>query len=1122
MADLFRTTADQEFNSFQDPLNPFNTTQGNWSIDPTYLTPSYAAPYRQQYQGYQGAPLPTDNVGFFEGFRNVYTPWGVDRPYGDSVTQEDPYFSSLTTRPADAMAWAGQRVIIPALAFYAGMKASEMAVKSNSQAYSSVMKAARMIGGMSASVAAAKSAKMGVGARIGSSVFQGATSGFLKGIGAPTTGTAGSIASKIVGGAGLIGAGVGSIATPFLVGEAGIRTLNATVFDPYSATRRTDRMLRSDFANVMAGSGLDGNTIDGFGMSRSFSARLSNKLTHHSIGDMMLNTDDMGQLADYAARSGMLDDAQLSQIEGRMKTITKQVKVMMRVANEPDFKAAMEMLAELKTAGAGENIAGRVMHRIGSAAAVAGVSAQQVMNTVGAQGQFLYQANNLTPYLGQIHAANTYGAFSSAYRMGLISDSTMAQFGGREGITQLAMTAQVNAAQTPYNQIMLMNQYMHGGQSGSVVGNLSQMGVNAAQDPIAAAGALQMYGRDMASRQLMEKGSSAMLDQISQIADTIPGMKNEDGTVDVEKAYVLMTKQMGLNDMEARAALKELYVAGQEGALSQSRAATAGKTQKDVLKALEQEGLGYGPLTGLVRGTRRAWKNAKQDVSDVTNSVTEGLGYAADSIQRKYYHGKYGRVIDEGVLPTFEEFSGLSTGEVYQAQSKSPALQRLNRLARGGNEEARKALLPTTPREERVAAISRLARGGELGISESSVSSVSKELFDKGSAAVPEGDFTSKVYELEGNYSANDQLDWAVSAIPGVKIMKGYFNTGRSLLGFGKPEEPDKINLLKADSVLKQLSTLAKSGDKEAMIAVNPNLSEEERTKAMDSLNVKRKLGTDQPLSSKELTSMNRHLINAKATEVGVTGDRKKLDDVEKGLRETLGKDLGVVHGVEAVEAARRVAVNPEDEESAKLLRKLYGEDMSKTDLWEKASEITKASAKNEVAHLTGIMANQSADQIMAESSKKNAKKVAEIKAKHLSPEEEKRQIEALAFLSRAKDTNINPSAGIDKKLYSDDLTAQNVSDLTEAYREVGAKSLQDTRLADQKVINFDTKYSMMASTQLEKAVSQFGEFVNKLDEVARKFEKAAGPGSAIPGLQGVEGRGFFGFFNGKGGSTGE
>lgn len=1006
---LFQTTANTGFNSFQDPLNPFNTTRGSWGIDPTYLTPSYAAPYRPQYQGPQGAPPPNYDVGFGTSLYNAFTPFGDTRMYGDSVQQDDPYYSSLAYRPIDSGAWALQRGIVPALAFAAGMKASSIKVASNSAAYSATMQSWRLATGMAPSMAAAASAKMGLGARIGSSIGQGLARGVTGGLGMAGVNVGARAAGAFAGASGLIGAAAGSLATPLIIGQGMASAAEAALFDPYSATRLGEQSLRANFSNIMAGTGANGNTITGFGMSRQFASGLSSRLTRSSIKDMTFDTYGMNDLTDLAARSGQLDDVQLEQLEGRMKKLAKQVKVMMRVANEPDFRAAMEMMAELKIAGVNADSAGRVLQNIGGSSAIAGISVQKMMNTVGAQGQYIYQANNLTPYLGQTHAASTYGAFSSAYRMGLVSDATMAKFGGREGITQLAVTGQVNAAQTPYNQIMLMNQTFNGGARGNVVGNVAHFGQMAARDPLAAAGAMGLYDSEMMSKQLMEKGPGAILDQISQVSGVIPGMRNSNGSVDVEKAFILLTRQMGLPEMEAKAILKELYVYGKQGARDQMAAALDGNRKRDVIKFLEQEGYSTGALNRLIVPARTAWKDFKAGGARLVGGILQGAGGAGDSLQDIITNARYGSLTEGVEAKTLGEFTG----------------------------------------------------GSGVG---------------------------SKTYEL--THSGSDLA----------KTIGGYALP--TLIPQGIYKMVTGEDLIKTDSgSVDAINRLVHTGDKDARTLTDPKATPEQKRRALDNLNVDNKL--ERFYSSKDLDALATRILDSGTKEVASKGSSSKAEAIHAAIRTSTGRDVDMLQGISIIDAARKVSIGEGDEASEKLLREVYGDTQSRTQLKEIATDIYKNSAKTGIAQLPSMMNGKSASDLEAAARAGDVNEfgsgaselkaeIEKIEGSNLGRAEKNKKVkEAIAFY-RSKATGVGFSATYDPKILSSQIDVGMLNKGLESSREVSKQMLQINSLGAQGVINFDTQYSSIAALSLNKAVSDFGDFVEKLDKVADKFESSA------------------------------
>jgi hypothetical protein len=968
------------------------------------------------------------------------TPFGNSHMYGDPVSQDDPYYSAMAYRPLDNATWATQRVIVPALAFAAGMKASSVKVTSNSAAYSATMQgwnnswshvrhAGRMASGAASGAShatlqrelaknAVSAGEMGLGARFGSSVGQGLAGGLARGMGVEAGGFG---ARGFIGGAGLVGAGIGAVASGLVVGEAITGVADAALFTPYSATRNAQRGLNSNFQHIMGGDGSNGNSVNGFGMSDKFSAKLASKLTHASIKDMTFDTYGMGDLTDLAARSGQLDDVKLEQIESRMKQLGKQVKVMMRVANEPDFRAAMEMMSELKVAGAGAGSVGKVLQNIAGSSAIAGVSVQKMMNTVGAQGQYIYQSNGLTPYLGQTQAASTYGAFSSAYRMGLISDSTMAQFGGREGATQLAVTGHVNAAQTPYNQMMLMNENFGKGNGNSVVNNLSGFGQMAAGDPMGIAGAMGYYKGEMTSKQLMQKGSGAFLDQIKQIADVMPGMKNPDGSIDVEKAHMLMTTYMGLPDMEAKAMLKE--VQSYSGTGEQNTKALHGQMQSDVMKYLEQEGLNGGRFNTITYPVATAWKSFKAGGSDSVGSVIEGAGSVKDYLASGVTNARFGSLTG-GTEPTsFNDFEGVGGSESrsggYEVRSslgerakgmfnanpfgkvvnsmyefasdpngKLGASQfmtsnvkhvdALNELARNGDKDARIATNPNSPREDRAAAIDRLNADKKLG--DPLTSGRKNRLVDQ---------------ILSSETSLVDPVE--------------------------KSTKADRIRKGLSDSIGKDVNMLEGVGILEAA----------------------RRVATGQGDESSRAT-----------------------------LRSVYGRDLD---NTALMFKAQEVYKKSAENEVVHLPGMLNGRSPEELERAARAGDIKE----------------------FGEYGSEVKKKIGDIESSNLPQDKKTSQISDAITLFRSKATGMPLSAVYDKKILAEGISADTLNNGLEGSRDIASKKLQLGALAAQKVINFDTKYASMAALDMKEAVNTFGDFVNKLDSVANKFAGSS-PGGPI------------------------
>ena len=281
-----------------------------------------------------------------------------------------------------------------------------------------------------------------------------------------------------------------------------------------------------------------------------------------------------------------------------MKTIIGQVKTIMQIGNTSDFKEAIEILAKLQSSGVGSKDVSRVVGSLGGMASVAGVSLQKMMSTVGAQGEYLFASNGMNPYGGQLAAANAYGAFSAAQRSGLMSRSLLARMGGVEGATQSEVGALVGAAQTPYASMSMYNKFLNGGESRSIVGNVSKFGGAMARGGLAAVGEFEYNRAEMASKMLEDGGHAKVMDMVYQIAQSTPGAM-KDGKVKAGAMYEILTKQIGLTDAQAHANIEAQRGAQDAGTLTQTLAGLNSGMRASRQKYLENEGYGmiWSPVT---------------------------------------------------------------------------------------------------------------------------------------------------------------------------------------------------------------------------------------------------------------------------------------------------------------------------------------------------------------------------------------------------------------------------------------------------------------------------------------------------------------------------------------------
>ena len=112
---LFQTTADQQANTFQNGTNFAHMAPG-WANNPAYQTPSYDAPYRPEYSG----PSPYaayQKPSWAGGVSQLVSPMYRDPYWGNPVDHTRQAVDAAVTKPFDALAWGGQRILAPALMF---------------------------------------------------------------------------------------------------------------------------------------------------------------------------------------------------------------------------------------------------------------------------------------------------------------------------------------------------------------------------------------------------------------------------------------------------------------------------------------------------------------------------------------------------------------------------------------------------------------------------------------------------------------------------------------------------------------------------------------------------------------------------------------------------------------------------------------------------------------------------------------------------------------------------------------------------------------------------------------------------------------------------------------------
>jgi hypothetical protein len=572
-------------------MNPVNMNPGNWGVNPAYLTPSYTAPFRPPYSGPYGTPYGAQQQpGFWQSMNATFNPIGPPPNYGgNSYNQNQAFYSSMAQTPTTAMLNATQKLAVPMASAYAAFK------------YTS-------------NFATSFGEKMGAGL-LGGALGPGA---------ARFGASAGAFASSWV--------------LPPAIAQAGVSAFGKLVAEPYIVQTQLSNALRNNFSGISY-SGSIGNNVTGRGLNREYASGLSRDLTSFGIRDFTFNAKELADITDNASRAGLFDFTSSDRMASKAKSIARQVKTVMQIANTSDFREAIELLSRFQTAGAVGHTATSALSQIGGFASAAGTSAQRLINTVGSQGQYLYGSNGFTPYLGQVAAAQSYSAFANAARSGYISPSLMARMGGVEGATQSSLTGHLNSLQTPYAQMLMMNAAVGGGIGGGLMSNLNRFGTMSAGDPIQTLGYMGLH-RGTLQSSMAKAGPGMTLNMAMQIAGNVPGMVNN-GKITAEKLYAVITSTGMMGPTEAEAFIAELTSYQDEGSYSHLKSGLRSGRIDEAMKFADQQGLARGIFTKPLGRASKALYGGMAHIANGVGLAGVTAGSIADSIENTFTRAFY-------------------------------------------------------------------------------------------------------------------------------------------------------------------------------------------------------------------------------------------------------------------------------------------------------------------------------------------------------------------------------------------------------------------------------------------------------------------------------------------------
>lgn len=662
---IYQSQADQYGNSFSAPINSANLNPG-WGINPALLTPSYQAGYRPQYSG----PQPTNQYGRRSVAQAAWalSPMSDDLRWGNPVQHSRQPLEDITGRPADAAMWGMQRIAMPIAAFGLGnaaTKALGLGWKAGSRIGASFGGGLAEGFGAMAPVNASTGAAMGLrdvwgAARAGYATggFEGAAAAF-EGISA---GGAANLAFRGIAGSAL---GLASATVMgFGIGTALTKVAEKGIFEPYVNTRRLSRDLRDTHAGITFGDAR-GNVVSGRGLGMQESYRMASEINRQGALDMTYSTGEYAQGASMIMRSGLTDNIGAKGISGRIKEVMEQVKMIQAIASMPELKEAIAEISKLNNMGASvtgglNSNAMTTYSKLGMFASVAGTSVQRMMDTVGAQGQYLYQANGMTPYMGQLAMAGVYSTLASGQRMGVMSQAQIAKMGGIEGGAQGSLTGQINAMQTTFSKMALFNQ-AHGGQGfgkgGNAVNVISDFNRRMVQDPLGTYGAMELFSSELAGQELTSKGSKAVQEQLSALIAGQPGVLDSRGKLSYEKAVPYL-QQMGFSMDQIKDYYNQLSSEQDNGAFGQRMKAVGAQTSEQYRQYLSTNKLYAGVLGTTIYNVNKGWRAGMAAGSDMVGSGLDKLGLGGDTLHKFADRMVYGSEISHVDRTSIDEMMG--------------------------------------------------------------------------------------------------------------------------------------------------------------------------------------------------------------------------------------------------------------------------------------------------------------------------------------------------------------------------------------------------------------------------------------------------------------------------------
>lgn len=492
---------------------------------------------------------------------------------------------------------------------------------------------------------------------------------------------AGMIAGAMEGGLGMAGSIGGAALGTALLGPLGGLVggwaggkiggaLSGMMVGPGMADAVRGRQIQNMSAPWMV-SGPNLNPFTGQGMERQAARETAFGLRHlqrdYDFGRTGFNTQDVMRLTQLASDQGLLQTAQHpEEIVRKMRDVAKSVKALVQITGDPDVRNAIASLGEMRRLGfeglGGQ--AGAVANRA-AFARMAGVSQAAMHEQFGMPGAMMAQGLGLAGSTGYMAGMVGAGTANVAVSGGAFSDLQLARAGGRQGVAQTNMMAQLGAA----NQDIYMAAALRRNAAGELDVDMgayrraqrmstSEVAGEAARrmNEIGPQGIFELSTRRQEFKDRLQRGMSPMEQQLNVLRQAAGLQRDVGGGMTMGAALRTMIgstpggQGMGEEEREQMARTLELqYESGGFWNGLEQQLRVQKRDAQDRRRALREQYRTPGALSRLGRGIR----NNLGGASDLLSSPFTALMERADRVEEDrmaYDRGEQVRRFSESQL----------------------------------------------------------------------------------------------------------------------------------------------------------------------------------------------------------------------------------------------------------------------------------------------------------------------------------------------------------------------------------------------------------------------------------------------------------------------------------------